>query len=199
MADDIRPFLTSLATPTRSFAQALPVAAVSAGQSPWNPQATVLAPAVDVDAIRAKAIEDGRAMGQRELDAQRAKLAAVITALAKDRDGESARIAELVAAAASAVVEAWLEGSERASQFAPIVRGWLNKTGDGGGATARVNPADVTAMRAAVGDAMIAVEADPSIQPGDVRVRGPMLDLTHSWSARLDELKHAIATALRSE
>jgi flagellar biosynthesis/type III secretory pathway protein FliH len=198
VADDIRPFLTSLASPTRSFAQALPVATVPAGQSPWNPQTTPSAAAVDVEAIRAKAIEDGRAAGQRELDGQRAKLAQVIAALAKDRDGESARIAELVAGAAAAVVEAWLEGTDRPTQFAPIVRGWLNKTGDGGGATARVNPADVAAMRAAVGDAMIAVEPDPSVPAGDVRVRGPMLDLTHSWSDRLAELKNAIATALRS-
>jgi flagellar biosynthesis/type III secretory pathway protein FliH len=198
VADDIRPFLTSLATPTRSFAQALPVHATTVAGSPWSPQSTSGSVAIDVEAIRAKAIEDGRAIGQRELDAQRAKLAAVITALGKDREGESARIAELVAGAAAAVVEAWLEGTDRPTQFSPIVRGWLNKTGDGGGAIARVNPADVSAMRAAVGDAMIAVEADPSIQPGDVRVRGPMLDLTHSWSDRLAELKNAIATALRS-
>jgi flagellar biosynthesis/type III secretory pathway protein FliH len=174
------------------------VHATTVAGSPWSPQSTSGSPALDIEAIRATAIEEGRAIGQRELDAQRAKLAAVIAALGKDRDGESARIAELVAGATAAVVEAWLEGTDRPTQFAPIVRGWLNKTGDGGGAIARVHPTDVAAMRAAVGDAMIAVEADPSVQPGDVRVRGPMLDLTHSWSDRLAELKHAIATALRS-
>jgi len=196
--DDIQPFLTSLATPTRTFAQALPVLATPVAGSPWGPQTSATTPAIDVEAIRTKAIQEGREIGQRELDAQRARLAAVITALGKDREGECARIAELVASAAAAVVETWLEGTDRTTQFEPIVRGWLNKTDDGGGAIARVNPADVAAMRAAVGDAMIAVEADPSIEPGDVRVRGPMLDLTHSWSDRLDELKNAIATAMRS-
>ncbi|HEV7556256.1 MAG TPA: FliH/SctL family protein [Kofleriaceae bacterium] len=198
MADDIQPFLTSLTTATRTFAQALPVLATPVAGSPWGPQTSETTPAIDVEAIRTKAIDEGRAIGKRELDAQRAKLAAMIAALDNDRDGESARIAELVASAAAAVVEAWLEGTDRPTQFAPIVRGWLNKTGDGDGAIARVNPADVAAMRAAVGDAMIAVEPDPSVQPGDVRVRGPMLDLTHSWSNRLDELKDAIATAMRS-
>jgi flagellar biosynthesis/type III secretory pathway protein FliH len=198
VADDIQPFLTSLTTATRTFAQALPVLATPVAGSPWGPQTSETTPAIDVEAIRTKAIDEGRAIGKRELDAQRAKLAAMIAALDNDRDGESARIAELVASAAAAVVEAWLEGTDRPTQFAPIVRGWLNKTGDGDGAIARVNPADVAAMRAAVGDAMIAVEPDPSVQPGDVRVRGPMLDLTHSWSNRLDELKDAIATAMRS-
>jgi hypothetical protein len=61
-----------------------------------------------------------------------------------------------------------------------------------------VNPADVAAMRAAVGDAMIAVEADPKVLPGDVRVRGATIDTTHEWRERLDELRHAIATAIGS-
>ena len=197
--DDIRPFLATLqgSSALRPFAQALPVHAVPAGQSPWNPQPTAV-PQVDVEAITAKAIADGRAAGQRELDNQRKKLDALITMVQGEREADAKRIAELVANAAATVIEAWLdETSDRASLFAPLVKSWLVKTGTGEGSTARVHPGDVVAMRAAVGDAMIAVEADPTMQPGDVQLRGEILDITHSWAERLDELKAAIATAMR--
>ena len=78
------------------------------------------------------------------------------------------------------------------------MRGWLQKTGDGGNATAFVNPADVAAMRAAVGDAMIAVEADP-----DLARRCPRSRRDDRYDARLagaiDELRHTIATAVGCE
>ena len=204
MADDIRPFLTTLASSTavRAFAQALPVQATTERQSPWSPQpaSQVAQQAIDVEAIKQKAIDDGRAAVQREMDAQRAKLTSLVESLSATRDREAERIAELVASAAATVISAWLDTTtDRASLFAPIVRGWLTKTGDGDGSVARVHPSEVAAMREAVGNALIAVEADPSIKLGDVHLRSPMLDLTHSWADRLTELSSAIATALRSD
>lgn len=200
MADDIRPFLSSLpgtAAP-RPFAAALPVQAVPSGQSPWNPNPTQ-AQVAEVEALKAKALTDGRAAGQRELDNQRKKLEALIGMIQGERDADATKLAELVANAAATVIEAWLdETSDRAKLFAPIVKAWLLKTGSGEGSIAKVAPSDVAAMRAAVGDAMIAVEADPKIPPGDVQLRGEVLDITHSWADRLDELKAAIATSMRN-
>jgi flagellar biosynthesis/type III secretory pathway protein FliH len=201
----IKPFLGTLPTPAtaKPLGEALPALDVPSASSPWSPKvapAPVPAAVVDVESLRARAIEDGRAAGKRETEQARGKLGALLGELERQRAADHGRVAELVAEAAVAVIEAWLDRGleDRRDVFAPIVRGWLQKTGDGGSATAYVNPADVAAMRAAVGDAMIAVEADAQVAPGDVRVRGATIDTTHTWRERLGELRHAIATAIGS-
>jgi flagellar biosynthesis/type III secretory pathway protein FliH len=196
------PFLGTLPTPAaaKPLCDVLPAHDVPTGSSPWSPKvaAAPAAPIVDVESLRARAIEDGRAVGRRETDQMRERLVALLGELERERAADHGRVAELVADAAVAVIETWLDRGleDRRDMFAPIVRGWLQKTGDGGNATAYVNPAEVAAMRAAVGDAMIAVEADAKVKPGDVRVRGATIDTTHEWRERLDELRHAIATEI---
>jgi len=198
----VEPFLGTLATPAtaKPLGEALPAHDVVTETSPWSPKVVVApaAPAVDVESLRARAMEDGRAAGRRETDQMRAKLVALLGEIERERASDHGRVAELVAEAAVEVIETWLDRGleDRRDMFAPIVRGWLQKTGDGGSATAYVNPADVAAMRAAVGDAMIAVEADAQVKPGDVRVRGATIDTTHEWRERLGELRHAIATEI---
>jgi flagellar biosynthesis/type III secretory pathway protein FliH len=197
----IEPFLGSLPTPVaaKPLGEVLPARDVPEGSSPWSPKA-ITAPVVDIESMRARALEDARVAGRREIDLVRGKLVALVGELERQRAADHARVAELVAEAAVAVIEAWLDRGleDRRDLFAPIVRGWLQKTGDGDSATAYVNPADVATMRAAVGEAMIAVEADTAVAPGDVRVRGATIDTTHEWRERLDELRHAIATAIAS-
>ncbi len=86
-----------------------------------------------------------------------------------------------------------LTGAER---FAPVIRGWLAATGDGGGAIAHANPADVADLRAAIGDAKLTVVEDAKVARGDVRIAASALELDHRWDARLAELREAIATEL---
>jgi hypothetical protein len=202
--NELTAFLTATSTPTRPFAAALPVHGMPEATSPWTPKplatAPASAPSVDlaaIEAARTKATEEGRAAGLAETAELRAHLAALIAGVEAARVGHATKLADLVADASIAVIGAWLDHgvTERRELFAPIVRGWLQKTGDGGGATAHVNPSEVAAMREAIGDALIAVEADAKTLPGDVRIAGADLEITHRWQDRLGDLRDAIAEA----
>ena len=198
----IRPFLTTIASPTRAFADALPVHPTGEVTSPWSPRsltsrADTSVRGAELEAERARATAEGLEAGRRETAELRDKLAQVIARFEETQTKHVTKVADLVADAAIAVIEAWFERgvAERRELFAPIVRGWLQRTGDGANALAYVHPDDVMAMREAVGDALIAVEPDAQLAPGDVRVRGTDLELTHLWQQRLGELREAIATA----
>ncbi len=198
------PFLTASPAPQRSFASALPVHGTPEVTSPWTPKPLAIAtPAVaprdeaELAAARAAAIEAGREAGHAETEELRANLARLIAGIAAARADRTTELAELVADAAIAVIGAWLDHgiSERRELFTQLVRGWLQRTGDGGGATAQVHPGDVAAMREAIGDALIAVEPDAKLRPGDVSIRGADLEITHRWQDRLGDLRDAIAAA----
>jgi len=132
----------------------------------------------------------------KETEDLRQKLAATIKALDAQRTASTAKAADLIADAAIAVIEAWLEREiEAKERFAPLVRGWLQKTGDGGNAIAKCHPSDVDALKAAVGEAMISVEADATIAKNSVRIASTNLEIDHDWTARIAELRQVIATA----
>src|SRR5712691_2828286 len=108
----IKPFLGTLPTiaTARPLGDALPAHAVAEHPSPWGPKPMGAgAPAVDVESLRARAIEDGRAAGRRETDQLRGKLAALLGELERSRTADATRVAELVAEAAVAVIETWLD------------------------------------------------------------------------------------------
>jgi len=209
----LTPFLFAAAADdgeVRPFGAALPVHAAPPARSPWTPspgpdaaggptapgEALVAAARAEAAKLRAEASEAGRAEGLREIEAQHARLAGLVDELGRARDARDASLADHIAGAAIAVIEAWLgravTGAER---FAPIVRGWL-AAGPQAGAIARVNPAEVGAMRAAIGDAPITVAADPSLPAGDVRITAGARELHHAWTDRLGELREAIAASV---
>ena len=194
MSEVAIPLFATLPSGTKPFASALPKGPLPVGGSPWSPQPDVRDDGA-IAAARAEAASAGRAEGLRETEALRARLAKLVGELEASRAARNASSAEAISDAATTVIEAWLGASDRSAQFAPIVRGWIEHSG-GAKATARVNPADVAAMTAAIGDAAIVVESDAQIAAGDVRIRGEALDTTHTWRERLRELRDAIATAL---
>jgi flagellar biosynthesis/type III secretory pathway protein FliH len=198
------PFLTAVPTPQRPFASALPVHGTPEVTSPWTPKPLAIAtPTIaqhdeaELAAARTAATEAGRAAGLAETAELRANLARLIAGIAEARTDHATKLAELVADASIAVIGAWLEHGvgERRELFTQLVRGWLQRTGDGGSATAQVHPGDAAAMREAIGDALIAVEPDAKLRPGDVSIRGVDLEITHSWQDRLGELRDLIAAA----
>lgn len=193
MSEPPIPLFATLPSSTRPFAASLPQGPASQGTSPWSPKNEPRDDRAIAEA-RDQALAAGRAEGLRETEVLRARLVMLAGELERQRAAQHASFAEAIADAATTVIDAWLGASDRTAQFTPIVRGWI----DAGGAkaTARVNPADVAAMTAAIGDAAITVEADPQVAPGDVRIRGEALDTTHAWRERLRELRDAIATAL---
>lgn len=221
---DLQPFLfATVADPdeVRPFAALLPTRASPPAQSPWTPAAVgrlgrlgLPAPSIAAEEIlaaaraeaaqlRADAVAAGRAEGLREAERQRETLTALAAELVRTQTARDAHAADLVSTAAVAVVEAWLgraiTGAER---FAPIVRGWLAASaGAAAGepadrATARVNPADVAAMREAIGEAPISVLGDASIAAGDTRITVGARELQHVWSERLHDLREAIAASV---
>lgn len=201
---DVVPLFATLKSGTRSFGDALPATPVAAATSPWSPK--LEAPSIDEAALRAEldkakqgAIEQGRAQGLAETDAMRTKLKKLITELEHTREARTERFAEAIADAAITAIEAWVGSCDRAALFQPIIRGWIGAAGDAAAATARVNPTDTAAMKTAIGDAPIKIEADPKIAAGDLELRGDSLDTTHVWRDRLRELREAIATAIESE
>jgi flagellar biosynthesis/type III secretory pathway protein FliH len=198
---DVVPLFATLTTGLRPFADVLPMQPTAPGSSPWSPKLELVAPNDDklreaaLDKARCDAVEQGRADGLRETEELRAKLRAVIRELEQNRAARIETFAEAIADAAVTAIEAWVGTSDRRAQFQPLVQGWLAAAGDKA-AAARVNPADVAAMQAAIGGAAIRVDADPSVAPGDVKIRGEALDTTHLWRDRLRELRDTIATAI---
>jgi flagellar biosynthesis/type III secretory pathway protein FliH len=204
VSDVVPLFATLKSSGTRTFAEALPAMPMAAATSPWSPK--LEASSVDEAASRAEleqakqsAIEQGRAQGLAETDAMRAKLKKLIGELEHTREARTERFAEAIADAAITAIEAWVGSYDRAALFQPIIRGWIGAAGGATAATARVNPADTAAMKTAIGDAPIKIEADPKIAAGDLELRGDALDTTHVWRDRLRELREAIATAIESE
>jgi flagellar biosynthesis/type III secretory pathway protein FliH len=206
--DDVRPFLTQLAKASapRGLDSALPAIPTPEAISPWAPKTNgaaatpmqlrdVQAEQAELEATRDDAIESGRLEGMRQTEQIRARLAALIGELELARTSLVPPAADLIADAATAVVTAWIERSDRRDLFAPVVRGWIARCMEP--STARVHPDDVAAMREAIGEGRsIAVVGDDTIARGDVRIRGGALEVSHAWEPRLRELREAIATAI---
>jgi flagellar biosynthesis/type III secretory pathway protein FliH len=202
---DVVPLFATLKSSTLAFADSLAAMPMTAGTSPWSPkletptgvdEAALLA---EVEKTKQAAIDQGRAQGLAETDAMRTRLKKLITELEHTREARAERFAEAIADAAIAAIEAWVGSYDRAALFQPIIRGWIASAGEATAATARVNPADTAAMKTAIGDAPIKIEADPKVAPGDLQLSGDSLDTTHVWRDRLRELREAIATAIESE
>lgn len=203
MTKDLRPFLVSVATPTRPLGAALPTLATPPVTSPWTPKPVDTEPVVapPSEAEIAEIIEAGRARGRdeglAETAALRARLAGLVVELATARAAIIPPAVELVAEVVTCVIEAWTEHAGGDDRFAPLIRAWVEQA-SGQPATLRVHPGDVAAVTEAVGDAAIAVEADPALAPGAVAIRGAALELNHDWRTRLPDLRTAVAGALTS-
>jgi len=192
----VQPFLASLAPAraTTPFVMALPVVPSQNGNSPWSPRTTpAAAPTIDVEAIRREAIASGRDEGLRETAALRAQLQRAIDALTDATVKAAATQAAAIADAATAVVGAWLGA---APSFKPLVEAWLAKCTEP--AQAHVHPSSAAQLRAAIGDAAIAIVEDPRIAPGDLALRSHTLELDHRWADRLAALRIAIQTQLEA-
>jgi flagellar biosynthesis/type III secretory pathway protein FliH len=207
MSEQHRPLFAVLADNARPLATALTAQPTPAIASPWLPQSGAKAAADAADlavranelaAMRAAAIAEGRAEGLRETEALRATLTQLAGEVAAARERRLANITEAIAECAIAAIEGWIVTAPKQELFAPIVRAWLDRAGSVD-AIARVHPGGVAALEAAIAETPIKVEADPSLAPGDLKIRGESLDTTHLWSERLRELRDAIATALEQE
>lgn len=188
-------FLASLQPPlaTRAFAATLPVQATQPANSPWAPSgpARPPPPEVDLEALRAGALEQGRAEGLAETARLRAQLAKLVASLAETAAQEAAQATAHIAEAATTVIAAWVG---RTPSLEPIIAAWTARCADP--STARANPADVDALRAAIGDAAVTIVPDPAIAPGDLHLRASALELEHRWADRLAELRTAIHAAI---
>lgn len=202
---DVVPFLKAVASaaskPLQDTLPRIPSAPVT---SPWTPRATPAEPPpapaapspppVDVAAITAQAIEDGRAEGLRETEALRAKLIQLIDQLEQAHGAVVAPAAELIADAAVTVIEGWVGATGREALFRPVVQAWL--TTGSAAATARCHPSDGEVVRAAIGEAAIKVVEDPNIAPGDLAITDGTRELAQAWEPRLRELRDEIAGVL---
>jgi flagellar biosynthesis/type III secretory pathway protein FliH len=203
MTKDIRPLLTSVASPTRPLGAALPRLATPEVTSPWTPRTAEAAAAAAIPAptedeiaeIYEDARERGRTDGLAETGALRDRLTTALAALATARAQIAAPAAELITEIASCVIEAWTANAAPGELFAPLVRSWAERSA-GQPATARVHPDGAAALIEAIGDAPITVVADPALAAGAVEIRGATLELCHDWQARLPDLRTAIAGAL---
>ena len=206
MSDQPQPLFAVLAASqlARPYAAALASQPTPPVASPWLLQ-TQNAPIDDGVAARnaaalaearAQAIEEGRAEGLREIAGLRETLQKLAAQLIAARDAKLASAAEAVADCAVAAIEGWVATAPKQELFAPVVKAWLERGGSAAGA--KVHPSGVAALQAAIGDAPITVEADPTMAPGDLKIRGEALDMSHAWAERLRELRDAIATALET-
>jgi flagellar biosynthesis/type III secretory pathway protein FliH len=202
---DVLPLFATLSSGTRAFGDALPATATLPAASPWSPKVEASAPVDEaahraaIDTAKREAAEQGRAEGLRETESLRGKLRQLVGELERSREARVDRYAEAIADAAVTAIEAWIGTYDRAALFQPIVRAWIAAAGDATAAVARVNPADATAMKLAIGDVAIRIEPDAKIVAGNVELRGEALDTTHIWRDRLAELRDAIATAIEQE
>ncbi len=211
--DELQPLFAVLSAGSRPFAAALEVQVTPPMASPWLPQGTQ--PGIKVEstvdqaaekaardaelaAMKAAAIEAGRAEGLKETTILRDTLKAMVLELAAARDARIDHQAETIAACAIAAIEGFVITAPKQELFEPIVKGWLARAG-AAPAVAKVHPNGVAALQAVLGDAPIEVQADPAMQPGDLKIRGEALDTTHAWAERLRDLRDVIATAIEQE
>jgi flagellar biosynthesis/type III secretory pathway protein FliH len=192
---DVRPFLSFQARPTRAFADAITSVEVLVQPSPWSPKsdspATAQSPSIDVEALRADAVARGREEGLAETAALRARLRSLVEQTAAFHASRIEKLGTQVADATCAVVGAW-SPSDRRAVFTSIISAWTARSL--GAASARVNPQDAELLA----DSGLAVEADPSIKPGDIIIRNAQAELAHVWDDRLRELHDTIVTALEA-
>jgi len=206
------PFLASLQGGAKitELASVLPVAPRTASDdapTPWTPRreassADTRAHDDALAAARAEAVASGRAEGLAETAVLRARLATLCEALGGTHATKLDELALAIGGAAAAAVEAWAGASDRAALFTPVVRGWLGSPSGSAPAIARVNPADVEALRDALGPAApatLVVQADAAVRPGDVAVRGAEHELVQCWQNRVAELREAIAAAVQAD
>ncbi len=209
--DDLQPLFAVLSASSRPFASALQIQITEPVASPWLPQGTQ--PGVQTEAIsegasilreqefaelRAKATEAGRAEGLRETAVLRDALKTMVLELAAARETKLDKTAETIAACAIAAIEGFVTTAPKQALFEPVVRGWIARVGTAR-AVAKVHPDGVAALQDAIGDAPITIEADPTMQPNDLKIRSESLDTTHAWAERLRDLRDVIATALEQE
>jgi len=198
-AKEIRPFLATVASPSRALGAVLPRIATPEVTSPWTPRAeapVAAAPSEDeLAAIYEDARARGHADGRAETAALRDRLTAALAAVAAAHAAIAAPAAELIAEIAGCIVEAWTQCADRTAMFAPLVRGWALQS-SGQPATARVHPDDVAALTEAVADAPITIVGDPAIARGALELHGAALELRHDWTTRLPDLRTAIEGAL---
>ena len=202
MSDQPQPLFAVLAANARPFAAALPAQTSAPVTAPWLTQTTTLDDAAAVRnaaalaEARAKAVEEGRAEGLSETVALRETLQKLAAQLIATRDAKLATAAEAIAECAIAAIEGWMTTAPKQELFAPVIKAWLER--GGAAATAKVHPSGVAALQTAIGDAPITIVADAAIAPGDLKLRGEALDVSHAWPERLRELRDAIATALET-
>jgi flagellar biosynthesis/type III secretory pathway protein FliH len=193
-AQNTRPFATAITTqPTP------PVAApwlLQAQNAASNDDGAAARNAAALAEARAQAIEEGRAEGLRETAALRETLHELAAQLIAARDEKAANAAETIAECAVAAIQGWVATAPKQELFAPVVKAWMERGGAVAGA--KVHPSGVAALQAAIGDAPITIEADATLAPGDLKIRGEALDVSHAWGERLRELRDAIATALET-
>lgn len=200
---EVRPFLPTAPTPTRPLGAALPAMATPPPTSPWTPRATAEAPtgpspaeiAAIFDEARSRGLAEGRAAGQAETAALRARLGSLLDLLEAARVAIVPPAAGVIAEIATCAVEAWIGNIYPGVTFRPIVQHWLAHAADQP-TTARVHPDDVAALAEAVGGAPIAITADRSMAPGAVALTTGTRELIHDWRARLDDLRTAMVAAL---
>jgi hypothetical protein len=218
---DIRPFMPIASTPTRPLGKAIPAIETPEVTSPWSPKVVIeeaprpIGPTAEqiaqiIDDARAQ----GHAEGLAETEKLRAQLAQLIGEFGRATQAIVAPTADAIADAAVCVIDAWFGRAERAAQVAPVIRAWLAhasgtpRDDDDDApppvATVRVPPADVPAVCAAVTDAIAAagsdarldVVGDAKLAAGALLITSPGLELSHSWAARLPDLRAAILAAL---
>jgi flagellar biosynthesis/type III secretory pathway protein FliH len=208
---DIRPFLASVATPTRPLGAALPALATPPVTSPWLPRPAEPAPAAAAaaapagpspaelaaiyDEARDKGLDDGRAEGVAETAALRARLGKTLDELEAARISLVAPSAEVIAEIATCAVGAWIGNIYPGLLFAPIVRAWLAHAADQP-ATVRVHPDDAAALAEAIGEAPLTIATDASLARGALAVASATSELVHDFADRLADLRTAIVTAL---
>jgi len=204
MSDQPQPLFAVLAANARPLATAIAAKPTPPMTAPWLAPSqanaiddgTAARNAAALAEARAKAVEEGRQEGLRETAGLRETLQKLAAQLIAARDEKLASAAEAVAGCAVAALEGWLVTAPKQELFAPIVKAWMDR--GGATATAKVHPSGVVALQAAIGDAPITIEADATMAPGDLKIRGDALDVSHAWAERLRELRDAIATALET-
>jgi flagellar biosynthesis/type III secretory pathway protein FliH len=202
--DDPQPLFAVLTAGTRPFSTAIQTQPTPILVSSWLPShsantddGTAMKREQELADARATAIAEGRAQGLAETTALRETLQKLVTELAATRAVDTTKAAETIADCAIAAIEGFVATAPKQELFAPVIAAWIVRAGTAP-ATAKVHPSSIVALKAAIGDAPIALEADAAMAPGDIRIRSESLDTTHAWAERLRDLRDVIATALES-
>ncbi|MEZ4365293.1 MAG: FliH/SctL family protein [Kofleriaceae bacterium] len=154
----------------------------------------------ELDERRRAAVEAARAEVLAQLAPVTHQLEAMVRATSSWSQALRQRQLELLLEAVMTVLAAWMPATSEAwrDRLRPALHAWLTRTGEPGPVTVAVHPSELAKLRELLPELELTLEADPTITPGDLAVRGAHGAAEHRWRDALAALRPLVLELLEA-